>query len=110
MLVLGTLILIALLCFFVFKNDGAFMIGMLTAAILAFAVFLIPVYRMDTQAKIAEFNAIKASRIGGSPIEAAAWRMKVAETNAWLANTQYYNRSLFDLWFPDDVERLEPIP
>ena len=29
--------------------------------------------------------------------------------NQWLASTQYYNGTMFDLWIPDEVDSLEPI-
>lgn len=87
----------------------ATMLAAISGSALAVALLLIPLNHMDIHSRIAGFNAVRDSRAGGVEIEAAAWRMKVAEENAWLAKTRYYNRTLFDLWIPDEIEQLEPI-
>lgn len=87
----------------------AAMLAAISGSALAIALLFMPLNRMDIRSSIAGFNAVRDSRAGGTEIEAAAWRMKVAEENAWLAETRYYNRTLFDLWIPDEIEQLEPI-
>lgn len=91
-------------------SEGLFGItGIFAGVMLAIALVFLPIQRMDTMANLAGFRAIEQSREGGTAIEAAAWRMKVAEANAWLASTQYWNGTPFDLWIPDAVESVEPI-
>jgi hypothetical protein len=83
--------------------------AIVSGLMLALALAFIPIQRIGVHASIAEFEAVRASRAGGSEIEAAAWRMKVAESNAWLASIRYYNGTAFDIWIPDEVEALKPI-
>ena len=42
-------------------------------------------------------------------LEGAAYRSKVAEWNAWLRKSQYWNDTIFDPYIPDEVDELEPI-
>ena len=114
MLIILSLLAILVACVVIGRRsysaaDLCFPIGLVAVVVLFVAVVFLPFSRMDVRASIAEFEAIRASRAGGSEIEAAAWRMKVAESNAWLASTRYYNRTVFDIWIPDAVEDLEPI-
>lgn len=78
---------------------------------LAAGLMALPMSRMEWHSKIVEIQAIKESReLHGAPdIEAAAWRMQVAEVNAELASARYYNGTLFDIWIPDEVMAVEPI-
>lgn len=89
--------------------DLCTIVAIFTGMLLTFALLFIPLNRMKVRSNIAAFNAVRDSRAGGQEIEAAAWRMKVAEQNAWLASKRYYNRTLFDLWIPDEIEALQPI-
>jgi len=45
----------------------------------------------------------------GSWGERAALQHKIIEANQWLAERQYWNRVLLDLWIPDEVDDLEMI-
>lgn len=76
---------------------------------LIMCAMTIPLKRMQWRSKFVEVEAIRQSRTTDSEIEAAAWRMKVAEVNAELASGRYYNRTVFDIWIPDEVESMEPI-
>lgn len=91
-------------------HDFSVVGGILTVIVMILCLVTLPFQRMDVHSRIAQFHAIEASRLGGTPIEAAAWRMQVAEQNAWLASAKYYNHTqLFDLWYPDEVDQVEPI-
>lgn len=79
---------------------------------LLLAVISLPIQRMGIMAGIQRIEAVRASRVmveGASNFEVAAWRVKVAEVNADLAEAKYYNRTLFDIWYPDAIEAVEPI-
>jgi hypothetical protein len=71
----------------------------------------IPMQRMSTMAFI---SSIEASRLTktvdkSDPIVGAAWRMYAAKTNAELAEAWYYNSGLFDIWYPDEITKVEPL-
>lgn len=76
---------------------------------LIMCAMTIPLNRMEWGSKFVEVEAIRQSRTTDSEIEAAAWRMKVAEVNAHLASGRYYNGTVFDIWIPDQVESIAPI-
>jgi hypothetical protein len=68
--------------------------------------------RLEVTAHIQGFEAIRSSRAMTEKtpsIEAAAWRMKVADANEWLAETKYWNSTAFDIWTPDTIEAVRPI-
>lgn len=72
----------------------------------------LPMNRMEVRAGIARLEAVRASRSmveGTSNLEVAAWRVKVAEVNADLAEFKFYNKTAFDLWIPDEIEAVRPI-
>jgi hypothetical protein len=54
-------------------------------------------------------TSIAAARVNGENIENAALQVKVAEVNATLARAQYWNGTVFDLWYPDAIEAVEPV-
>lgn len=80
---------------------------------LLIALVALPINIMDTKSGIAQFRALEATaeaaREGGLGLEMAAYQMKVAEANQWLADKQYWNGTVFGLWVPDEVDNLTPI-
>ena len=89
-----------------------FFAALVGGACLLMGLVGVPLERMETHAEIAMFHALGATAtaaLGVEALEMAAYQMKVAEANQWLASTQYWNGTLFDLWIPDVVDDLEPI-
>ena len=79
---------------------------------LLIALSVLPINIMGTKSEIAQFRALEATAQagrGGEPLEMAAYQMKVAEANQWLADKQYWNGTVFGLWVPDEVDNLTPI-
>jgi hypothetical protein len=78
-----------------------------------FAALLVwPLNYYGTKEEIAEYHAIKATmqearRGNTSEIERAALTNKIIETNQWVVNAQYWNKTIFDIYIPDEVEQLE---
>lgn len=89
------------------------MVAALAGVLLFIALIGVPFNRMEVYSNIAEFQSVRATitaaRSRGESLENAAMQLKVAETNAWLANAHYWNQTLFDIWIPDVVMHLEPI-
>lgn len=91
-----------------------FVLGVIGIMGLVMCLVTIPTSRMETRAFAYELSALQQhadlSRKEAHPLEGAAWRGLVAEKNARLARIQYWNKTLFDLWHPDDVvNQLKPI-
>ena len=78
---------------------------------LLLCLMTIPLQRMEINAYIQKVEAARLTRAvdSGIPLEGAAWRIFVATTNAELASFRYYNNTAFDLWYPDAIEKLEPL-
>ena len=82
--------------------------------ILILMVVSIPINRMETKAEIKQFKSIqltiqKARKNNNDKIENAAFQMKIADNNSWLAGISYWNTTVFDIWIPDEIENLKPI-
>lgn len=80
--------------------------------ILFFALSILPLNYYGTKGQIVEYQAIKTSiedaRQGNiSEIERAALATKIITTNQWVASSQYWNKTIFDIYIPDEVEQLE---
>lgn len=113
-LVLAMLIGIALL----WKgNDVSGVIGMVITAIAGTALLIATVSlitdRIEIKSEINKFLATKISieqaRKTGDGVENAAIQHKIIESNQWLAQEQYYNSTIFELWIPDEVDNLKPM-
>ena len=73
----------------------------------------LPISRMDTSAKIAEYKSVELTleqaRKDDNQMENVALQHKIIDSNKWLASQQYYNGTLFDIWIPDEILKLKPI-
>lgn len=91
----------------------AFLLTTIGCILLVLCLITIPLNHMEVESNIARYEAIKqtaaTARESGDGYEAAAFRMKVAYVNAEIASAKYYNNTVFDIWFPDAVEDLQPI-
>jgi len=80
---------------------------------LFFSLLLLPLQHFCYNAHIRGFNAVQEtvneSRKAGINIEDAALKLKIVDQNMWLAETKYYNSTVWDIWIPDAIENLEPI-
>ena len=81
---------------------------------LAVVLLTVPIGRLDTRSQILEFNSLRTTLEAArtrdpNSIENAAFQVKIADANQWLARKQYWNGTAFDIWIPDAVESLRPI-
>ena len=116
MLILGILLIAfgASMAWFIATDNDLGILGMIISGVLLLVVLIsLPTNRMGVHANILAFHALEATaeaaRESGSGMEMAAYQMKVAESNQWLARVKYWNGTIFDIWTPDAVEDLEPI-
>jgi ABC-type Fe3+-siderophore transport system permease subunit len=65
--------------------------------------------KADIKKFLATGVAIEAARKAGVAVENAAIQHKIIEANQWLAQQQYYNTTMFELWVPNAVDDLKPI-
>ena len=83
---------------------GVFLLGALLA---------VPLNRMEVSADVQQYRAVQETveraRAAGRDIENAALQLRIAEMNQWRAEALYWRRSAFGLWWPAEVEMLEPI-
>jgi hypothetical protein len=95
-------------------NFVAMMAALTSGLLLSMALIFLPLEHMGAHARIQEIQAIqqtadRARLHGGRALESAAFQVKVAEANAWIAKKQYYRQTVFALWVPAVVDDLEPI-
>lgn len=116
LIVLSVLVVAGLVLFFS-DSIGVEVVGMFVLLVGVVGLLLcaatIPLKRMEYHDFKAQLDAMRysaeSSRASGESLEGAAWRTKVAEVNARIASMQYWNGTAFDLWYPDDVDSLEPL-
>jgi len=93
-------------------------VGMLltifSGLMLFIAVIGVPINYYGTVSEINQYHAIKttieqARTQDISDIERAALTTKIAEANQWLANARYWNNTIFDIYWPDEIMDLEPL-
>lgn len=94
-------------------NDFAWISSVFLGMSLFITLITVPLNFYSVHGEIQEFNAVKAtietSRKKGLDVENAAFQMKIADNNKWLASLKYWNSTIFDIWIPDDVEKLKPL-
>ena len=92
---------------------AGFGLTLLSAAALFVALVYLPSNRMEVSADIEQYRAVQETveraRAAGRDIENAALQLRIAEMNQWRASALYWRRSAFGLWWPAEVETLEPI-
>lgn len=83
---------------------------------LIVAIIILPVNYYSEKANIEKFKiteqtyqVARKNLKNNQIIENAAIQMDIAKQNRWLVRTQYWNNTIFDLWFPDQIEKLKPI-
>jgi cell division protein FtsX len=65
--------------------------------------------RSDINKFIATETTIEIARKVGVDVENTAIQHKIIESNQWLAKQQYLNSTIFELWIPDEIDKLKPI-
>lgn len=90
-----------------------FGISLFSGLVLFVALLFLPISRMDIRSQIQQFESVRttanAARERGDDMEGAAFRLKVAEMNQWLAAKKYWRSTIFEIYIPADVDSLEPI-
>jgi len=114
LILFATMMLCFALARVTYEYTELYTVIVITAGIsLLISLILLPVSYYGTQSEIAEFqsvqNTITVARKKGKDLEAAAYQIKIAESNQWLARVQYWNKTIFDIYYPDEVMELHPI-
>jgi len=67
----------------------------------------------DVRAEIKGFEAVRTTielaRARGDNVENTALMLQVMQYNAWLAEQQHWNRTVWGAWIPDEIDALQPI-
>ena len=73
----------------------------------------IPIEQLNRGAEIVHIKELQKSinkaRTGTRMIETAAIQTEIAKANQWIAEQKYYNKTIFDLWIPDEVECMKAV-
>ena len=89
------------------------MLGITGVILLLFALVCWPISRMEATASIQSIEAVRAVYLDTSTLtseERYAISIKVAETNAEIAEIKYYgNLVLFKMFWPDEARTIQPI-
>lgn len=113
LLILAGLIVLGIVLDQMNRYSDWLLLSFLSSVFLAFALFAIPMNRMDVQGAVAKFHAIEqavaVTRAKGTSIEDAALQLKIIEANQWLAGAQYWRGTTFWVFLPESVEALAPI-
>lgn len=80
---------------------------------LLLIALMLPINHYIVKGEIKQFESIqktvKESREKEINIEDAAIKIEIIKQNAWLADTQYWNTTVFDIFIPDKINKLEPL-
>ena len=99
-------------CIDVIHGLGAVLM-VVAGVLLAVAIMTLSISRYNINAQIQAYHStistIETARANGIDLEDAAIQHKIIELNRELAEVQYYNTTIFDIWIPDEVMDLEPI-
>ena len=106
----------AILCWLGPKYDsGVVVVGAIICGVLLFIVALVlPVRYFSAVGEIERFKAVEATVQSArenpdSFIERASLTRDIVQSNKWLAGMKFWNNTIFDGFYPDTVEDLEPI-
>lgn len=94
-------------------NDAPQMLGALISGIVLFiALVCIPLYRAQAYDQLAQRDALQATynELRSHPsYEMATVGQDIAEWNAWLASAQYWHRTQWAWYWPEEVMSAKPI-
>ena len=94
------------------KDLGAFCF-IISGLALVVVIILIPVNKMHVESNIVKLKevqrVIETARESDLELESAAFQLKIADWNQWLAGQKYWNGTVFGLWIPDKIETIENI-
>lgn len=88
-------------------------IGVVAFASLVIYLIVIMFLYYTTKAEIKEFHSLEAefqsAKAKGNVYTNTALLVDVRESNEWLSNAQNWNRTIFELCIPDEINELKPI-
>lgn len=87
-------------------------VGVPSALVAVVLIVSIAMARADAYDQLAQRDALQATynELRQHPgYEMATVGKDIAEWNAWLASAQYWNKTQWDLWWPDAVMSAKPI-
>jgi len=107
---------IFLICHFD-ELDGGWLAGLIMVVFGGIFVLVVlvtaPVSYYRTISEFEKYNAMKqtilVAREKNRDIETAAIQLEIIKINKWIANTKYWNNTIFDWWFPDKINELAPL-
>ena len=95
-----------------FDRDWLGMLGLCVALLTGITLAIAFINPIVVGGQIAEYYSVRDSIAisrNSNDIERAALIQKIIDTNKWLASNQYYNKHGFDIFIPDEIDKLEPL-
>ena len=111
--VLLGLTIVFLLLAFMAEQEWAFFLAIIAGCCFGILLLAFPINYYETKESIYGFTAtastLEMARKQGNVLENAALQQKIIEQNQWLAKAQYYKTTMWSIWVPKDVNKLQPI-
>jgi hypothetical protein len=91
---------------------GWFVLALISGCILFIALVIFPINHIEARSFIIQYYAAKETinqsrQAEISDIERATLTNTITTINAEIANYQYWNKTIFDIYIPDEVMELE---
>lgn len=93
-------------------EDMGFGIFIMSLICLLIALIIWPVSYYDNMAQIEKYYALERTLESSrekEQLEDAALMLKVVENNTTLASLKYWNKTIFDIYIPDEIENLKEL-
>ena len=86
-------------------------------AIAAGSLFLVsvlacPISQLGVKSKMKAFESVKATLSVAretQTLENVALQLEVIKSNKWLASTKYWNTTVFEIFIPDEIDKVNTI-
>jgi len=107
-------LILGIVLIWIANSDGIIGLSLcvISGMFLFVALIVLPIERYSTHVRILEFKVARASietARKSSTIENAAMQLKIIDENQWLTRKKYWNNTVFDIWIPDEIEKLDLI-
>ncbi len=93
-------------------NLGIFMGSIIIPLAFVIALISIPLQSQSTFVQIRGIEAVRETIERAREVETienTALQLKILELNQELAESQYYNSTIWGFWIPDEIDDVEPI-
>jgi len=84
-----------------------------TGLFFCLALIFLPISYFTIKSEIQEYKTfvklVENARPRNNKYEMITVQLKIIDMDTWLANRQYWNNTIFDIYIPDEIMQLKPI-